>query len=142
MNLGWEPCGAGGSHERSGPGFQNPLPRAACRGSRVVNPLLRGLKTRCLSVHTRLPPSSALLPKVLSPPPLHTHTPQPWNGEAGRGKPLKPETSGWGWGEWIFPELVGLWPRARAAEKFMSSCHSEAPRNPTPRTWGQRQVGG
>lgn len=81
----------------------------------MVSPLLPHPETQGVCQST----PHFLLPRCYSPkcPPNRTYTP-PSNGEGGRGKPLKPETWGWGWGEWIFPELVHLWPRARPAEKL------------------------
>lgn len=80
-----------------------------------------------------------LLPRRYSPkcPPNRTYT-LPSNGEAGRGKPLKLETWGWGWGEWIFPELVHLWPRARPAEKLCPPV-TQQPHPTRPPRYGDRE---
>lgn len=91
--------------------FPNPLllaGRLAAEEAGPVSPLLLQPEDKVSVCQTapQLPPCSKYSP--LSP---------PWNGEVGRGKPPKRDW-GWGSGEWIFPEPVGLWPRARPAEKL------------------------
>lgn len=64
-----------------------------------------------------LPPSPGCLPRKQVPDGL----PHPRLGmEKEEGKSLDRETEGGG--QWIFPEHVGLWPRAKAAGK-VSCCH-------------------
>lgn len=122
---GKEPHGTGGNSERRRQGFQTPLLRAGCRGSRVVSPLLPQPENKVSVSPHPFPPSSALLPKG----PLPTLS---WNGEAGRGKPRKPET--WRWG-------VGRVDISRACgQDQMRSCVFLS--RSSPRTWGQRWVGG
>lgn len=69
-----------------GVGRVSKTPSRCCRGSRAVNPLLLWPENKVSVSPHPLPPSSALLPKVLPRPHCtHTHTPAlEWRSRKGK----------------------------------------------------------